>query len=67
MFSCLKNHNVYKNIWYNILVRPAVSIGFNGIADRDSGWKWSQTPWMRHANAHGQLVVVVSPYTLRKT
>lgn len=52
-----ENHNVYKNIWYNIQVRPAISIGFSGIADCDSGWKWAQTPWIRHANAYGELVI----------
>lgn len=48
---------MYKNTRYNILIRPAISIGFTGIADCDSGWKWSQTPWIRHVNAYGELVI----------
>lgn len=59
-----ENHNVYKNIWCNIVVRPEISIGFTEIADYDSGWKWSQTPWIRCANVYGQLVIYGSYLTL---
>lgn len=32
-------------------------MGFTGIVDHESGWKWAQTPHIRHANAFGELVI----------